>query len=508
MLKPAVHFGKTMNKTLDFFKERSRQIIHLRGVAGGLNWDQETMMPPEGAGHRAAQLSTLALLTHEKLVDPAFGEAIRELQSVADLNPEDRAAVAEARRQVDRATKLPAKLVAELAEHAALCYEAWVKARKADDFHGFAPWLARMADLKRQEARCLAESGSPYNALLDDFEPGMTTTELDSLFGRLRPQLSRLLSSLQSAADQPADLPPGPFPRPVQERIGKEVVTAMGFDWSAGRLDVSAHPFCVGFSPRDVRITVRYFEDQFAPSFFGMIHETGHALYEQGLDVERYGNFDCDAVSLGFHESQSRLWENQVARSPAFWNYWFPRLQKAFEPVLATVSLARFLRAVNRVRASLIRVEADEVSYGLHVILRYELEKQLIENGLRAEDLSEAWDVRMEEYLGIRPESAANGVLQDIHWSQGLFGYFPTYLLGNLYAAQLFRQARRSIPDLDDRISRGDLGTLREWLRENVHRHGKRFGASELIRRVSGESLNPDYFIEYLKEKHGQGLTS
>ena len=436
-------------------------------------------------------------------MDPAFGETIGELQSDVGLGAEDRAAVVEAKRQVERAAKLPPKLVAALAEHAALCYEAWVKARKADDFQAFAPWLARMAELKRQEARCLVESGSSYNALLDDYEPGMTTTQLDSLFGALRPQLSALLSSLQSASHQPADLPPGPFPRAVQESIGKEVVTAMGFDWSAGRLDVSAHPFCAGFSPRDVRITVRYFEDQFSPSFFGMIHEAGHALYEQGLNVERYGNFDCDAVSLGFHESQSRLWENQVARSRAFWSYWFPRLQKAFEPVLSRVSLAGFLRAVNRVRASLIRVEADEVSYGLHVILRYELEKQLIENGLQAEDLEQAWDQRMEEYLGIRPESPANGVLQDIHWSQGFFGYFPTYLLGNLYAAQLFRQARRSIPDLEDRISKGDLGTLREWLRENVHRHGKRFSAAELIQRVTGESLNPDYFIEYLKERHG-----
>ncbi len=492
-----------MNKSLDFFRERSRQIIHLRGVAQGLGWDQETMMPPEGAEHRAAHLSTLAVLQHERLVDPAFGAVVSDLQSANHLQPEDRAAVAEARRQVDRATKLPSKLVAEIAEHAALCYEAWVKAKKAADFQGFAPWLARMAELKRQEARCLVKNGSPYNALLDDYEPGMTTTELDSLFGRLRPALSRLLASIQQRSGQPASLPPGPFPRAIQEEMGKQVITAMGFDWNAGRLDVAAHPCCAGLSPRDVRITVRYFEDQFAPSFFGMIHEAGHALYEQGLSIARYGNFDCDAISLGIHESQSRLWENQVARSRPFWSYWLPHLQRAFEPVLANVSLETFLQAVNRVRASLIRVEADEVSYGLHVILRYELEKQLMEEALEAADLNEAWDARMEEYLGIRPENAANGVLQDIHWSQGLFGYFPTYLLGNLYAAQLYRQAGRSIPDLENRMSTGDLKTLREWLRENVHRHGKTVSAAELIRRVTGESLNPDYFVDYLKEKHG-----
>jgi len=491
-----------MTKSLDFFRERSRQIIHLRGVAQGLSWDQETMMPPEGAEHRAAHLSTLAVLQHERLVDPAFGAAVEALRSDDDLQPEDRAAVAEAKRQVDRATKLPPRLVAELAEHAVLCYEAWVKARKASDFQAFAPWLARMAELKRQEARCLVDSGSPYNALLDDYEPGMTTTELDSLFGRLRPALSRLLASIQQRSAQPAGLPPGPFPRTIQEEIGKQVITAMGFDWNAGRLDVSAHPFCAGFSPRDVRITVRYFEDQFAPSFFGMIHEAGHALYEQGLNPTRYGNFDCEAISLGIHESQSRLWENQVARSRPFWSYWLPHLQKAFEPVLADVSLDEFLRAVNRVRPSLIRVEADEVSYGLHVILRYELEKQLMEDNLPATDLNEAWNARMEDYLGIRPESAANGVLQDIHWSQGLFGYFPTYLLGNLYAAQLFRQAGQSIPDLEERISTGDLRTLREWLRDNVHRLGKTVGAAELIQRVSGESLNPDYFLQYLEQKN------
>jgi carboxypeptidase Taq len=275
----------------------------------------------------------------------------------------------------------------------------------------------------------------------------------------------------------------------------------MGFDWKSGRLDVSPHPFCTGLSPEDVRITTRYSSTELLTALFGMIHEAGHALYEQGLDAERYGSLACDAVSLGVHESQSRLWENQVGRSAEFWMFWFPRLQTAFPAALSGWSPDAFLRAVNRVEASCIRIEADEVTYGLHVILRYELERGLIEDNLRVEDLPDAWNERMRRYLGLTPSDAAQGVLQDTHWSQGMFGYFPTYVLGNILAAQILHGARRSIPDLSQRIRAGDLLSLREWLREKVHRPGKTLSADEVLVQTSGEPMNTVYFTEYLREK-------
>jgi carboxypeptidase Taq len=293
----------------------------------------------------------------------------------------------------------------------------------------------------------------------------------------------------------------GDYPVQAQREFGRKVLTAMGFDWEAGRLDRSPHPFCVGISPRDVRITTRYSSRDFASSFFGIVHEGGHALYEQGLHPDSYGMPVCEAVSLGMHESQSRLWENQVARSRPFWEFWYPELRSCFPGQLNHLPLEKFLPAVNRVEFTFIRTEADEVTYGLHVILRYELEKALIQGDLEAAQAEQEWNQRMQEYLGIIPGNAADGVLQDTHWSHGLFGYFPTYLLGNLYGAQIFDQARKAISDLEERIRQGELTTLREWLRSEVHVHGKTFPARELLRRVTGTELGTEQFLNYLREK-------
>ncbi len=494
-----------MSEAYREFKRRSAEITHLRSILQSLSWDQETMMPESGAGHRALQMSALAVIQHQRSTDPAYGELISRLEdSPAELDLWGRASVREARRQYDKATRVPESLVKELAETAPLAYEAWVKARGESDFPAFAPWLEKMVKLKRSEAECLRTPGAPlYEALLDDYEPGAKIARLDALFSEIRPQLTSLLDRITSASRQPRELPAGPFPVQGQETLGREILTSLGLNWKAGRLDTSPHPFCTGFSPLDVRITTRYSTAEIGKALFGMIHECGHALYEQGLNPEAYGLPACDAISLGIHESQSRLWENQIGRSRSFWEYWFPRLRRTFPPHFDDFSLDDFVFAINKVSASPIRTEADEVTYGLHVILRYELEKRLIAGDVQVADLDQVWNERMREYLRYRPANSAEGVLQDTHWSQGLLGYFPTYLLGNLYAAQLFDQAKRSIPELDTMISGGDFLPLREWLRTNLHVHGKTVTASGLIEKLTGRELSASFFLDYLESKFG-----
>ena len=473
----------------------------LGSVLAALSWDQETMMPRQGGAARARQMSALSAIYHQKLTAPSLGELLEHLQDT-DLELWPKAAVRELGRDRDRAMRLPERLVRELAETTSLAYEAWVQARGQSDWSQFSPWLEKVLRLKREEARCLQESDSLYDALLDDYEPGMTVQELDPLFAVLRPRLTELLNKIQASGKQPGqDLLKGHFPAAGQQELGRQVLSAMGFQWEAGRLDRSPHPFCTGLSPLDVRITTRYSEDDFSSSLFGIIHEGGHALYEQGLDSQHYGSSACDAISLGIHESQSRLWENQVGRSRAFWEHWFPHLKETFLGQLDHLSIDALVQGINRVEASLIRVEADEVSYGLHVILRYELEKLMIEGDLEVPDLEAAWNAKMEEYLGVVPSNAAEGVLQDIHWAHGSLGYFPTYLLGNLYAAQIFHQANQAMPALDDHIRSGKLLPLREWLRREIHQRAKTVTAKSLIQDISDEPLSPDYFLDYLEDK-------
>ena len=494
-----------MSRTYDQFISQASEITHLRSVLQGLSWDQETVMPEQGATHRAAQVSTIAVLHHQRLTDPRFGELIADLErQPGQLDTWGKASVREARRQFDKATKLPPTLVRDLAETTALAYEAWVKARSEADFPGFAPWLKKIVALKRSEAECLREDGKTlYDALLDEYEPGMTVERLDVIFSEIQPRLTGLLARITSSP-QPRPLPSGPFPVHLQESIGREILTSMGFNWKAGRLDTSPHPFCSGFSPQDVRITTRYSTTEVTKALFGTMHECGHALYEQGLPADFYGAPACDAISLGVHESQSRLWENQVGRSLAFWESWFPKLQRSFAPHFDKFSIEDFVHSVNRVAPSLIRIEADEVTYGLHVILRYELEKALIDGASEVDDLEANWSQKMSDYLDVTPRNSAEGALQDTHWSQGLIGYFPTYLLGNLYAAQLFASVQREIPDLERSIARGELIPLREWLREKVHGHAKTLTADELIERATGAPLTATHFLEYLDGKFGR----
>jgi carboxypeptidase Taq len=332
----------------------------------------------------------------------------------------------------------------------------------------------------------------------------MTEAVLEEIFDRVRPRLTRLLDRITtSSVYSGIKRLDGRFPIQTQAHFGRNVLTAIGFDWNAGRLDESPHPFCTGLSPHDVRITTRYSEDDFSGALFGTIHEGGHALYEQGLDPAYIGLPVCEAISLGIHESQSRLWENQVGRSRAFWSYWLPRLKAAFPDQLENTTLDELVFAVNLVKASPLRVTADEVTYGLHIIVRFELERALLNKDLDVKSLPEAWNSKMESYLGIRPKNDSEGVLQDIHWSHGLIGYFPTYLLGNLYSAQLMDQARRDIRNFDENVASGDFMPLRDWLRKNVHSPGKTLTAEKLIAKLTGQPLNSDFFLEYLEGKFG-----
>ncbi|HSR67911.1 MAG TPA: carboxypeptidase M32 [Acidobacteriota bacterium] len=481
---------------------RSEELEALRGIGDGLAWDQEVMMPKKGGPLRARQISVLASLSHERLTDPALGELLQELSSDGELNEWDAASVRELKRQYDKGVRLPSDLVRELALTGSLAYEAWVEARQKSDFAAFAPHLEKMLQLKRRQAQCLRNGGTLYDALHDSYEPGMTSAQLDELFAVLRPRLSGLLGRIQESPNQPdRGLLQRPVAVDVQNDFGRSVLSAMGFDWQAGRLDVSPHPFCVGISPLDVRMTTRYSETQLGRAFFGMIHECGHGLYEQGLEAARFGQPVMSSVSLGVHESQSRLWENVIARSRAFWSHWLPKLAER-APNLSDVALDDWVHAVNLVEASYIRVEADEVTYGLHIILRYEIEKALVEGELEVEDLPEVWNDKMEEYLGIRPGNAAEGVLQDTHWSQGLVGYFPTYLLGNVYAAQLHAKAQQDLPDLEQQIATGRMRPLLDWLRQKIHRQGSLYRPVDLISRATGSAPDSKHLLDYLESKY------
>jgi len=481
-----------------------QEIYYLRTTAGLLSWDQETMMPPKAAEIRAKQLATLSSLHHQKLTGPEFGDLLGTLETQS-LEPDAQVVVREMGRDYRRAVKVPTALVKEISETTSLAYSVWIRARAQSDFQMFSPWLKKIVRLKTEEARCLGFEKNLYDAHLDDYEPGLTAEKAGKLFGLIRDEVITLLDgAVRLSSKQASDgWLKATYPLDLQQSFGREIVDRMGIDWESGRLDVSPHPFCSGNGPTDVRITTRYNEHDCLISLFGMIHETGHALYEQGLEIGNFGTPLCDTVSLGIHESQSRLWENLVARSREFWEHWFPRFRKIFPEQTRGLEFEDFYRAINKVERTLIRVDADELTYNLHVILRFELEQAMFEERLSVDELEEAWNRKMKQYLDRVPPDSAQGVLQDVHWASGLLGYFPTYLLGNIYAAQFYRQAKMEIADLADQIRAGRLESLRDWLKEKIHRQGKRFSASDLVQRVTGETPDAKYFIAYLREKFG-----
>jgi len=490
------------SQTYQQFIERVREINLLSSIESTLEWDQETYMPARGASTRAAQLAVIAGVAHEKLLNPELGRLLEKVEQEADPDPIVAANVREFRRVYDRKVKLPTRLVQEIASASALAKEAWAKARRESRFAHFAPHLERLLDLKRHVAEHIGYQTEPYDALMDEFEPGARAAEIHNVFEGLKAELVPLVQAIATAPRQPdTTVLQRPCPQPAQAELGRRIVAAMGFDFDAGRIDVTVHPFCSGLSPEDVRLTNRYDEHYLPMSLFGIMHEAGHGLYEQGLLAEHAHTPMGMTVSLGIHESQSRMWENLVGRSRAFWLHWFPALQAAF-PSLADVKLDDWYFAINAVRPSFIRVEADEVTYNLHIMLRFDLERQMIAGRLRVQDVPQAWNDTFRQLLGITPPDDARGCLQDIHWSMGVFGYFPTYALGNLYAAQFFEAARHALPELEAQLTRGELRPLREWLRENIHRHGQRYRAGELVQRVTGQPLSHRSFVEYLVRKY------
>ncbi len=497
--------------TLEPLTTRLLEIRRIQSAAAVLSWDQETYMPAGGGAARAEQIATLEGLAHQRLVsaeletlltewiDPATGQAAESWDEPS------RSLLRETWRDFSLAKKLPSDFVIRLSRECSLAQQAWVTAREESRFSKFLPSLKTILGLKRDEAQYLGYRNSPYDALLDTYEPGATIAQLAPLFTQLRERLVPLLGRVQGSTVTIDDrCLHQRFDQSKQVEFGRLVLTAMGYDFERGRLDLSAHPFTTSFHPTDVRVTTRVFENDLPSCLFSCIHEGGHGLYDQGLDPRYYGSPLGESVSLGFHESQSRLWENCVGRSRAFWHCFYPILQQTFPQQLADVPLDRFYAAINRAAPSLIRVEADELTYNLHIMVRVEIEQALIEGRAEPDDLPGLWSEKMQSYLGIVPERDAEGVLQDVHWSMGAFGYFPTYTLGNLYSVQFFEQATLELPQLKEDVRAGHLLPLRRWLEQKIHRWGRMFTPDHLARRVTGSGVNPEPFLRYLETKYAE----
>ncbi|MQA89349.1 MAG: carboxypeptidase M32 [Gemmatimonas sp.] len=491
----------------DELRAELRETDLFASIGAVLSWDQETMLPDRGTGLRAEQLALLSQVVHERRTSERFGALLAESEADESLRDDElaRANLREIRRSYDQAIKLPSSLVREIAETTTLSIHAWRGAREKSDFSAFAPWLEKVVGLDRAKAECLATEDAPdlYDALLDQYEPGADTAELVAVFTDLRKRLAPLIHDVTGAARQRSDrVHRIEVPIEAQKAFNAKVAARVGFDFEAGRLDTSTHPFCQGVGPGDTRLTTRYREDGFFDALSSTLHETGHGLYEQGLPKDRYlGEPLGDPVSLGIHESQSRLWENLVGRSREFWKWALPEAQREFSPALDDVALEEVYGAMNLVQPNLIRVDSDEATYNLHIMLRFDLERAMLSGDLAVADLPAAWNDRIKTDLGLDVPDDRRGCLQDVHWSMGSIGYFPTYTLGNLYAAQLWLRIQSDLPDLPDSIAAGDFTPLLAWLRREIHVHGRRYTAPELCERATGAPLSADAFMNSLEGK-------
>ncbi len=490
---------------IEQLRERTGELSDLGRVSGLLDWDQQTMMPPQGAAGRAEGRATLERIRHDLFVSPETGELLEAAEAAlngTDPDSDEARLISNTKRRREKAVRVPAELTAEIVRAASLGQEAWVRARANSDFASFVPYLERNVELARSYVECFDGYEHAYDVLLDDFEPGMKAAQVADLFAQLKAELVPMIATLGEHAgrvDESAIA--GTFPVDRQRRFVSETVRTMGFDPAGWRLDDAVHPFATSFGNRDVRITTRWDERSLVSSLYAGMHECGHGLYEAGIADSLQRTPLGQVESLSMHESQSRMWENMVGRGRPFCGVLAPQIAELFSDAVPNLDADAFYRAVNRVTPSFIRVEADEATYGLHVILRFELEQQLIDGTLPIDDLPEAWNARFKEYLGLDVTDDALGVLQDVHWSFGAIGYFPTYALGNLIAGQLWERAQRDIPDLDDKFAAGQLGDLREWLREHIHRHGSKFSTTELLERVVGAPIAVEPFVSYLKRK-------
>jgi len=493
-----------MDERFEELKCRLAEVTDLGRTMRLVAWDQQVMMPRTGAPARAEQLATLRGIIHERFTDDRIGELLEELRPYEASLPADSdeaSIVRVVRRDYEKARRVPTELAAELARAASQGHEVWIEARAESDYTRFMPVLERNLELKHRYIDCFEPADEPYDVLLDDYERDAKTEDVRRVFARLKEAQVPLIASVRGrAAATDGFRGSGPFGVEQQKAVVRTVLDRFGFDERSWRLDLTLHPFATNTSPTDIRITTRYSEDSLT-GLFAAMHEFGHGLYEHGSAAPLDRTPLCGGVSLGLHESQSRLWENLVGRSQGFWRYFYPELRQAFPEMLGEVSPEGFWRAVNQVTPSLIRVEADEVTYNLHVILRFELEQEMLSGSVALADLPEAWNTRMEEYLGVDVPDDAHGVLQDVHWSGGIIGYFPTYTLGNVMSVQIWETAAEELPELETQIEAGDFGSLREWLRDRLHQHGRKFSPSETLERVTGSPINPEPYIAYLQEK-------
>jgi carboxypeptidase Taq len=497
--------ASTARESLDELKVHLGTIADVETAAAVLDWDQHTYMPPGGAETRASQLGTLSQIAHEQFTSARTRTLLDAAEPLLDsLAPDsdDAALLRVTRRDLTKASKLPSEFVAEVQRAASLGTHAWQEARARNDFAAFRPHLELMFELMRREADYLGYREHPYDALMDNYEPEMTSREVKALFDRLLEVTVPLVRAIAARSGPGADALAREYDETPQRAFGLSMAEAFGYDTTRGRLDTSAHPFSTGFSRDDVRITTR-FQRPGLGAIFAIFHEAGHAMYNQGVPASLQRTPLADGASYGIHESQSRLWENLVGRSRAFWEHAFPALRRAFPAQLEGVDVDAFYRSINRVEPSLIRIHADEITYNLHIILRFELEQAVLTGALRVADLPEAWNAKMASYLGMTPPTDTDGVLQDTHWAGGSIGYFPSYTLGSVAAVQLFEAARRAHPDLTDQIGRGEFQGLLGWLREHVHAHGRKFFPRDLLVRATGSALTPEPYLAYLKAKFG-----
>ncbi len=496
-----------MEEQLQSLQAKLKDVTNLHYASALLGWDQQTYMPPGGAAARAEQLATLDKLAHELFTTDEIGQLLANLEQAGfDYDSNEASLLRVARRDYDLARKLPPELVAEMSRTFSLGQQIWAKARADQDFAQFRDTLAKIVDLNIQVAEAYGYEDNIYDALLDQFEPGMKTADVTTVFNELKASLVPLVQAIVARIDAVSDAPlKQEFDEKHQWNFGLLPLQAIGFDLERGRQDKSTHPFTTNFSINDVRVTTRLAKDTFPSSLFSTLHEGGHALYEQNGDPALEGSMLAGGTSLGVHESQSRLWENVLGRSRPFWQYYYPRLQEFFPAQLGRVSFDDFYRAINRVEPSFIRVEADEVTYNMHIFLRFELEQELLSGRLNVADLPAAWNAKMETYLGLTPPNDALGVLQDIHWSGGLMGYFPTYTLGNVLSLQFYSQALKELPDLPEQYARGEFGALLGWFREHIHRHGRKYTADELIRRVTDDDgIKAGPYLAYINHKFSE----
>jgi carboxypeptidase Taq len=496
-----------MQQKLERFKQLIAQVVDLGRAEALLGWDQQTYMPRGGAEDRGNILETVAGLSHEMFTSKEMGDLLAELLPYAntlDPDSDDACLVKRTAHDYEKRTKVPTEWVAEFARVTTLGQTAWEDAKAADDFEVFRPHLEKVVELRRAYGDFFKPYDHIYDPLLDDFEPGMKTSEVKAIFDALRPQQVQLLKEIAAKPVIDDSFLHIPYDEQGQWDFGVDVVTRFGYDWNRGRQDKSVHPFTTGFGIDDVRITTRFDPERAASALFSTMHEAGHAMYEQGVSNTLRRTPLANGASMAVHESQSRMWENLVGRSKGFWQFFYPRLVKLFPAQLGSVTQEQFYRGINKVEPSLIRVEADEATYNLHIMLRLELEIALMEGSLQVGDLPQVWNRKMEEYLGVVPPTNREGVLQDVHWSGGMFGYFPTYALGNLVSAQLWEKIHLDIPNLEKQISEGKLDDLLHWLRLNIHQHGAKFEPQVLVKRVTGTTITPEPYVRYLRGKYSE----